>query len=78
MKRIIFIVFLIILTLIISGCSSDPCKQKVKFSGNCKMSIISYEFDANSGMCVEKRGGGCKGSSPFKSLEECKKACEIK
>lgn len=56
----------------------DPrCGKNVKFSGNCEMASIGFEFDSNKGKCVRKTGS-CKVETPFNTLEECQEVCEKK
>lgn len=54
---------------------SKRCMQKVKFSGNCEIAGIGYEFDSSLGKCINKTGS-CRVETPFKSLNECRKTCE--
>lgn len=56
----------------------DPsCGQKAKFSGNCEMAVIGFEFDTDSGKCIKKTGS-CRVETPFNTLEECQDICETK
>jgi hypothetical protein len=43
--------------------------------GNCRAMITKYYFDKEEGKCTEFIWGGCNGSVPFETLEECKE-CE--
>ena len=43
--------------------------------GPCKGLFESYYFDAASHSCKMFIWGGCQGSVPFRTLDECQKAC---
>ncbi|MEA3295974.1 MAG: hypothetical protein U9Q27_02450, partial [Patescibacteria group bacterium] len=46
------------------------CGEKVRFSENCGIAVIGFEFDSGKGKCVKKTGS-CKVKTPFNTLEEC-------
>ncbi|MEE3319935.1 MAG: BPTI/Kunitz domain-containing protein [Pseudomonadota bacterium] len=52
----------------------DACYQPPK-SGMCKASFQRYYHDPESGTCHSFIWGGCKGSVPFETLEECVTTC---
>ena len=43
--------------------------------GNCRAMITKYYFDKEEGKCKEFIWGGCEGTVPFETLEECE-ACK--
>lgn len=60
----------------------DPrCSQKVEEAGSggniCTVESLGYEFDPEIKKCVGKMVTGCSTKTPFSSLEECQKICEI-
>jgi hypothetical protein len=55
---------------------SDRCLLKPD-SGPCKAFFQYYYYDAARGKCLEFVYGGCAGAVPFKTVEECRAACEI-
>lgn len=78
MKRITF-VLIIFGVLFLSGCSSkniDPCMQKFVTEGTCEKLITGYEYNSDSGICIQVTGSGCTETSPFISMDACKLACE--
>jgi Kunitz/Bovine pancreatic trypsin inhibitor domain len=50
------------------------CRQKPE-RGPCKGLFESYYFDPVSQSCKMFIWGGCQGSVPFRTLDECQKAC---
>ncbi len=54
----------------------DPCEQVVQGAGDCPGHWDGYQFDAESGHCVERGTGGCDAHIPFRSMEACQQACE--
>ena len=40
--------------------------------GDCEAAITKYYYDQASGTCKEFTWGGCGGTVPFHTLEECK------
>jgi hypothetical protein len=52
-----------------SGCSLEPDP------GPCRALITKYYYDKNEEKCKSFSWGGCQGSVPFETLEECL-ACE--
>jgi hypothetical protein len=43
--------------------------------GPCKALIIGYYYDHSKTSCQSFNYGGCQGSLPFRSLENCEKTC---
>ncbi len=41
----------------------------------CKAAFQRYYYDANSDSCRTFIWGGCKGSVPFESMEDCVSTC---
>jgi hypothetical protein len=54
---------------------SDRCLLKPD-PGPCKALFQYYYYDAAVGKCREFIYGGCAGAVPFKTVEECRAACE--
>ncbi len=52
-----------------SNCDLEPD------AGNCLAAIPKYYFDKDEGKCKEFIWGGCDGTVPFDTLEECEE-CE--
>jgi len=50
------------------------CRQKPD-RGPCKGRFESYYFDDKSHSCKQFFWGGCQGTVPFQTLQECEKAC---
>lgn len=48
----------------------NPCSV-VPEAGPCEASITKYYFDATTGKCTEFQWGGCQGTVPFHTLDEC-------
>ena len=67
---------------LLSGCQSsepeaplpDACYQPPE-SGMCKASFQRYYYDADSDSCRTFIWGGCKGSVPFETMENCISTC---
>ena len=77
MKKLIFLILVIILTISISGCT-NPCEEKVEGEGICEAIFAGHEYDASTGKCVTKQAYGCNLKSGFDDLEECQRVCENK
>lgn len=71
-------VTLIALALSLAGCQSaslpEPCYQKPD-SGMCRAAFERFYFDADSAQCRPFIWGGCDGSVPFETLEDCQQSC---
>tara|TARA_B100000401_G_scaffold87994_1_gene56034 strand:- start:894 stop:1148 length:255 start_codon:yes stop_codon:yes gene_type:complete len=67
--------FTLLLLFTLSACKQDCGKNKncalQPDTGNCKAIIIKYYFDQAEGKCKEFTWGGCGGTVPFETLEEC-------
>jgi len=76
-KPVLTVILLIVLTScsttkpIATDCNCDLEPEK----GNCRAMITKYYFDKEEGTCKEFIWGGCNGTVPFETLEECKE-CE--
>lgn len=46
-------------------------------SGNCKAKFPRYFFDIEDRLCKVFYWGGCDGTVPFDTLDECRAICEI-
>ena len=52
----------------------DACYQPPE-SGACRASMERYFFDPRSGECKAFVWGGCNGTVPFQSLNQCQDQC---
>jgi len=69
---------IVLLIFAISGCNKENDKNNCALEpdpGNCKASFPRYYYDRVEKMCKEFIWGGCGGTVPFDSINECK-ACE--
>lgn len=74
---------LILITGLLSACQNgdaeaplpDACYQPPE-SGMCKAAFQRYYYDAMSDSCRTFIWGGCKGSVPFETMEECVSTCD--
>ena len=57
--------------------SSLPACKLEPDSGPCEAAITKYYYDSNEDKCKEFIYGGCQGTVPFDTLEECVE-CECK
>ena len=55
--------------------SCDPCGAEPNI-GPCFAAIPAYYFNQANGSCEEFTWGGCGGTVPFETLQECENACE--
>ena len=71
----IFLILTVILATSQIGCKKDSIKSdKCNLEpdpGNCFAHIPKYYFDKEEGKCKEFIWGGCNGTVPFDTLEEC-------
>lgn len=77
MKQKIRILFIIICNSLISTGNvafSDPCSLAPD-PGPCQAAIKRYYFNTETTTCREFIWGGCKGTVPFDTLNDCKKSC---
>jgi hypothetical protein len=54
---------------------TDRCKMKHE-PGPCRGAFTRYYYDQKEGKCMSFIYGGCQGSVPFETLEDCQAACE--
>lgn len=77
-KNGLFFVVLLVIA-IFSNCSKEqPLPEKCSLhpdSGLCKAAFRKYYYDKEEKRCKEFIWGGCGGSVPFETLEECRE-CE--
>lgn len=81
MRKIFIILTLLFLIVVISGCSNEKsevkldsrCYEEGTSEGDCDAVFLGYKFDGEK--CVEDSVGGCSGSMPFETLEECQNKC---
>ncbi len=75
-SMIIFSPIMLLFLLAQSSCRKDCNKSSncdLEYdSGSCKAYFPKYYFDKDEGKCKEFIWGGCEGTVPFESLEECK------
>ncbi|WPP48660.1 BPTI/Kunitz-type proteinase inhibitor domain-containing protein [Catalinimonas niigatensis] len=73
------IVFCLSVFSILAACEGDceKCDQcgLLPDPGPCEAIIPKYYFDQHEGKCKEFNWGGCDGTVPFHTLEECRQ-CE--
>lgn len=70
-----YLVVLMVLLVLLAGCTPAKCKEKVLPLGDtCKTLFYGYEY--SDGKCAMKGVNGCGYKTPFESLEECQKVCE--
>ncbi|MFH1586779.1 MAG: BPTI/Kunitz domain-containing protein [Candidatus Diapherotrites archaeon] len=72
------LVGLIVLAVLIIGCVQEPderCRLEPD-GGVCKGAFKRAYFDQVEGLCKSFIWGGCEGTVPFETLEECKEICE--
>ncbi|MCK0153726.1 BPTI/Kunitz domain-containing protein [Alcanivorax sp. S6407] len=73
---------LILALSLLAGCQNpsssavlpDACSQPPE-SGMCKAAFTRYYYDADSNSCQSFIWGGCKGSVPFETREDCVSSC---
>lgn len=58
-------------------CSDSPSCELEPDSGPCEAIFIKYYYDRDAGKCKEFQWGGCNGTVPFDSMEDCLE-CECK
>ena len=77
MKKLIFLILVIVLTIGVSGCTNH-CNEKVEGEGFCEARFAGYEYDASTNKCITQQVAGCSLKSGFNTLEECQRVCENK
>jgi len=68
-------IFLTSCTGVKNNTIASSCLQE-KEIGLCKALIPKYYFDKNTNSCKVFYWGGCGGSVPFNSINECQQTCE--
>ena len=53
----------------------DPCGAEPD-AGECDAAFLRYYFNQQTGTCEEFMWGGCGGTVPFDTLEECENSCD--
>ena len=53
----------------------DPCGAEPN-AGECDAAFLRYYFNQQTGACEEFIWGGCGGTVPFDTLEECESSCD--
>ena len=61
--------------LLCSYLPCDPCGAEPD-PGICDAAIPAYYFNPDSGNCEEFTWGGCGGTVPFDTLQECENSCD--
>ncbi|KND00332.1 uncharacterized protein SPPG_09215 [Spizellomyces punctatus DAOM BR117] len=75
MRTLFFsVVVALISQALVSAELPDPCLQKPEI-GPCRARFLRYYFDQTEGTCKEFTWGGCQGSVPFDSIEDCREVC---
>ncbi len=80
MKKIKFGVVLLVLMGLQLSCVK--CNKPVgdcaliPDSGPCEAAITKYYYDQDAGQCKEFIWGGCEGTVPFDSIEECRECLD--
>jgi len=86
MKRIICVIAALTSTLVSSaGCEDDgggdgcavPECCLVPDPGDCEAMIPKWYYEPETGKCTEFTWGGCGGTVPFETEQECEEACEV-
>ena len=66
--------------LALSGCQAgqeklpEQCSLKPE-SGRCRAAIERFWFDPQSGTCKAFIWGGCGGTVPFETMQDCQQTC---
>jgi hypothetical protein len=81
-KKLIIIIVLVLILLVgvfitwkknsepeVMSCTLTP------ETGPCKARILKYYFDQDNNNCQSFVWGGCNGTVPFQTLEQCIKSC---
>ena len=92
MQKRFFWIVTALLFLLVVGCSTAGRNSGLKRSagdregsprclldpgpGPCKGLFEKYYYDRKTGKCRPFIYGGCEGTVPFETLEECRQACE--
>ena len=84
--KIVMILVLLAISALLNSCYEESIEEKAKEQdpackmlpkpGRCKGRIESYFFNHESGQCMPFMWGGCGGSRPFETLQECQKKCK--
>ncbi|MCC1496930.1 BPTI/Kunitz domain-containing protein [Alcanivorax sp. 1008] len=67
--------------LALAGCQTseerlpEQCQLKPE-SGRCRAAIERYWFDPQSGTCKAFIWGGCDGTVPFETMQDCQQTCD--
>lgn len=71
-------VFILTSLLALTGCNTTPlpdaCYQKAE-SGRCRAAKTRYYFDDRENRCKAFIWGGCEGSVPFDTAQQCFQQC---
>jgi hypothetical protein len=59
------------------GSLPEKCKEQVTSSGDCFSIGQGFQYNKEKGACEISFGNGCGTYSPFKTLDECNKVCEL-
>lgn len=72
------LILFVFLPLALSSCKEDDDVSACELSpdaGNCEAYVPKYYYDQTDGQCKEFIWGGCGGTVPFDTMEECR-ACQ--
>lgn len=70
---------LVLLSSLFFACNKPTCDPELKAcklkpdAGNCEAYMPRYYYDAEADQCKEFIWGGCGGTVPFETKEECEK-----
>ena len=72
-------IYLTAVLLVLAGCQTsdklpEQCNLKPE-SGHCRAAIERYWFDSQSGTCKAFVWGGCGGTVPFETMQDCQSVC---
>jgi len=71
--KLVILVLLTSLFFLLIGCENSTCNrcELEPDPGLCKAHFPKYYFDKEEQKCKEFIWGGCNGSVPFDTMEEC-------
>jgi Kunitz/Bovine pancreatic trypsin inhibitor domain len=67
--------------LVLVNCSDDSTDSICKLipdQGNCDALFRKYFYDQKDKKCKEFIWGGCGGTVPFETIQDCQKMCDCK
>lgn len=80
MPKGLFIAVSLMAATLLAGCQSTPlpdaCYQKPA-SGHCRAAFTRYYFDQDRQQCRPFIWGGCEGTVPFETEQDCIAQCDV-